>query len=597
MKRSRSNRLTTLFMNLSTRKKLLLCFGSLTAVLTIGIGLFSYFAASRIIFRQTLEQSQETMQELSLNIDNYYNLVRNSFVYIANSTDVQSVLNSEEAVYSSGQSAYSYYSVQGRIRRLLLQGYSSVYMKDIELYGYNGTDYFLALNGETTAKDQEEIFTLAEQANGECIIYNDDRGDTVQVIKLVRDMLTMKPLGVLRASLKTEYLDQMTEQVKLATNGSVYILDKDKKAVTKDPGIYEKSFLEGIQGSKGSFMYQVQGNKYCVVYRLGSETGFYVVGMIPMEYLSKTLADYRNITYSIILLGIVVNMIFASILAKILVAPISETSNAMKKFADGDFSIRLADDRKDEIGVMNHVFNDTIMQVETLLKELVQAEALEKELEFKALQAQINPHFLYNVLDTINWMARKKGEEQICHMVTSISHLLRGSIGNKRNMVTLKEELEYVGDYIYIQQTRYGDRFTTQIQMERSLEKHLIPKLTLQPLIENAIVHGVENADWKCELFVDAEKKGDEIYITIKDTGVGIREEKLKNILKGPEGEDDSMMDRSHTSLGLYAVHRRLQFVYGEEYGLTVMSKENEGTTIVIRIPLQINNKREEEKE
>ena len=179
-----------------------------------------------------------------------------------------------------------------------------------------------------------------------------------------------------------------------------------------------------------------------------------------MSFLQKTARGLQKTTIMLILASLMLCIFLANILAKGIAGPIKRTSKAMQQFAEGDFSVRLPEGRRDEIGAMNSVFNQTIEKIEQLIKQVVEMETVNKDIEFQALQAQINPHFLYNVLDTINWMARKKGEDNICHMVTSISSLMRASISNKRSMVYIREEIKYVQDYLYIQETRYGDKFT-----------------------------------------------------------------------------------------------------------------------------------------
>ena len=248
--------------------------------------------------------------------------------------------------------------------------------------------------------------------------------------------------------------------------------------------------------------------------------------------------------------------------------------------------MRLPEGRADEIGAMNLVFNQTIEKVEKLLKQIVEMEMVNKDIEFQALQAQINPHFLYNVLDTINWMARKKGEENICRMVTAISNLMRASISNKRSMVRVKEELKYIEDYLFIQETRYGDKFTSYIEVDEELNELEIPKMVIQTLGENAVVHGVENATWDCFLYISGEIQDDMAVFKVKDDGVGISAEKLEALLKMEE-EPEHKAERTHTNLGIYAVQKRLEYVYHGKAKMMITSEKEKGTLVVLEIPLK----------
>ena len=302
----------------------------------------------------------------------------------------------------------------------------------------------------------------------------------------------------------------------------------------------------------------------------------------------KTARGLQKTTIMLILASLMLCIFLADILAKGIAGPIERTSKAMQQFAEGDFSVRLPEGRRDEIGAMNSVFNQTIEKIEQLIKQVVEMETVNKDIEFQALQAQINPHFLYNVLDTINWMARKKGEDNICRMVTSISSLMRASISNKRSMVYIREEIKYVQDYLYIQETRYGDKFTSYIEVDERLNELEIPKMTIQTLVENAVVHGVENATWDCFLYVSGEITDGMAVFTVKDDGVGMSQEQLEKLM-GTEEEPDHEAERTHTHLGVYAVRKRLDYVYQNKARMSITSEPGKGTQVILEIPMNGN--------
>lgn len=307
-----------------------------------------------------------------------------------------------------------------------------------------------------------------------------------------------------------------------------------------------------------------------------------------MSFLQKTARGLQKTTIMLILASLMLCIFLANILAKGIAGPIKRTSKAMQQFAEGDFSVRLPEGRRDEDGAMNSVFNQTIEKIEQLIKQVVEMETVNKDIEFQALQAQINPHFLYNVLDTINWMARKKGEDNICRMVTSISSLMRASISNKRSMVYIREEIKYVQDYLYIQETRYGDKFTSYIEVDERLNELEIPKMTIQTLVENAVVHGVENATWDCFLYVSGEITDGMAVFTVKDDGVGMSQEQLEKLM-GTEEEPDHEAERTHTHLGVYAVRKRLDYVYQNKARMSITSEPGKGTQVILEIPMNGN--------
>jgi len=541
------------FLNLSIQRKYLYCTLGITLVVLLATSFFQFMSASEIVTEQTVKQSAGVINELSVNLDHYFDMVENSFEYIANNSIVQAELESDEPYKSDGSELYSYYSRAGQIRRLLLQGYTSIYMNDIQLYGYNGANHLLSNDRGINEESSEISCTMAENANGRCVYYNAADENLIYMAKQIKDVLTMEPLGVLRASIKISYLKKMTLTAQESLFAHIFLLDQDNNILLESVGenkdLKDQKWVDQINGNSGNLRLNLDGKAYNLVYQTSSDTGLTVVGMIPTSFLQKT-------------------------------------ARAMKKFAKGDFSVRLPEERTDEIGAMNSVFNQTIEKIEKLLKQIVEMEMVNKDIEFQALQAQINPHFLYNVLDTINWMARKKGEENICRMVTAISNLMRASISNKRSMVRVKEELKYIEDYLFIQETRYGDKFTSYIEVDEELNELEIPKMVIQTLVENAVVHGVENATWDCFLYISGEVQDGIAVFKVKDDGVGISAEKLKTLMNMEE-EPEHKAERTHTNLGIYAVQKRLEYVYHGKAKMTITSEQEKGTLVVLEIPLK----------
>lgn len=578
------------YLNLSIQRKYLYCTLSITLVVLLAASFLQFMSASEIVTEQTVKQSAGVINELSVNLDHYFDMVENSFEYIANSSIVQEELESDKPYKSDGSELYSYYSRAGQIRRLLLQGYTSIYINDIQLYGYNGANHLLSNDRGINEESSEISCAMAENSNGRCVYYNAVDENLIYMAKQIKDVLTMEPLGVLRASIKISYLKKMTLTAQESLSAHIFLLDQDNNILLESAGenmdLKDQKWVDQINGNSGKLWLNLDGKAYNLVYQTSSETGLTVAGMIPTSFLQKTARELEKTTVMLIGISILLCILLANIMARGITRPIEKTSNAMKKFAKGDFSVRLPEGRADEIGAMNLVFNQTIEKVEKLLKQIVEMEMVNKDIEFQALQAQINPHFLYNVLDTINWMARKKGEENICRMVTAISNLMRASISNKRSMVRVKEELKYIEDYLFIQETRYGDKFTSYIEVDEELNELEIPKMVIQTLVENAVVHGVENATWDCFLYISGEIQDDMAVFKVKDDGVGISAEKLEALLKMEE-EPEHKAERTHTNLGIYAVQKRLEYVYHGKAKMTITSEKEKGTLVVLEIPLK----------
>ena len=573
------------YINLSIQRKILYCTLGVALVVLLAASVSQYMSASSIVTEQTRKQSAGVVNELSVNLDHYFDMVRNSFEYIANNSTVQEELESDEPYKSDGTELYSYYSRSGQIRRLLLQGYTSIYMNDIQLYGYNGANHLLANNHEINENTAQTSCELAEQAKGRCIYYNASEEGLMYMAKQIKDSLTMKPVGILRASIKLSYLKKMTITARDSLAAHIFLLDNDKNVLIEsaenDATISDRSWIEKISGNTGEFLFTADGQGYDCVYQRSSDTGLTVVGMIPMSFLQKTARGLQKTTIMLILASLMLCIFLANILAKGIAGPIKRTSKAMQQFAEGDFSVRLPEGRRDEIGTMNSVFNQTIEKIEQLIKQVVEMETVNKDIEFQALQAQINPHFLYNTMDMINWMALQGQTDEISHAVQSLSRFYKLTLSRKKGISTIARELEHVTIYVQLQNMRYHDSIELITDIPDELSEYQIPKLTLQPVVENSILHGILEKESKSgTIVITGWMENEDIVLLISDDGVGISPEILSTILSG-KGKSQS----GGTNIAVYNTHRRLQILYGNNYGLTYSSKPGEGTDVEIRFP------------
>lgn len=382
----------------------------------------------------------------------------------------------------------------------------------------------------------------------------------------------------------------------LSLEGSVsYIVnERDAIVATSDlslSGIYQLDYdtIKASFMSSNNFIERniLDTKVYAGFYSI-SNTDWFMVTVLPsppLIHASNRLMVQIVLIYAVFL---VLALIFANVLAHSITGRLSSVIRQMQTVRHGPPTPMESPQAHDEIGNLIDTYNYMTRKMEELMEKQAKAAEDLRIAEFNSLQAQINPHFLYNVLDTINWMARKKGEDNICHMVTSISSLMRASISNKRSMVYIREEIKYVQDYLYIQETRYGDKFTSYIEVDERLNELEIPKMTIQTLVENAVIHGVENATWDCFLYVSGEITDGMAVFTVKDDGVGMSQEQLEKLM-GTEEEPDHEAERTHTHLGVYAVRKRLDYVYQNKARMSITSEPGKGTQVILEIPMNGN--------
>lgn len=263
--------------------------------------------------------------------------------------------------------------------------------------------------------------------------------------------------------------------------------------------------------------------------------------------------------------------------------PISGLCEMTRRAGKGDFAVRAPEGGNDELAVLNQGFNQMVERIGNLVEDIRVEQLNLRATELKLLQAQINPHFLYNTLDTIIWLAEAGQKEQVVMMVSTLSDFFRTTLSKGRDYITVKEETAHIRSYLTIQQFRYRDILEYEIDIPAELEEYQILKLTLQPLVENALYHGIKNKRGLGHILVSGKKQGDHLVFTVRDNGKGMDPERLAYVQRLISGE---LKDEDAPSgFGLFNVNQRLQLNYGPEYGLLLASEEGEWTEVNVIIP------------
>ena len=276
----------------------------------------------------------------------------------------------------------------------------------------------------------------------------------------------------------------------------------------------------------------------------------------------------------------IVALLFSRFLAKSLTYPLQRLRDSMSRVQEGHFDgADVEIDSENEIGSLTKSFNVMTHRIQDLMEQNVKEQEAKRKSELKALQSQINPHFLYNTLDSIIWMAEGRKYEEVVLMTASLARLLRQSISNEDEVVPLAREVEYAKGYLTIQKMRYKDKLEFEINVEPSILNIPLIKLVLQPIIENAIYHGLKYKESKGLLQVKGFKKDGNAVLQVIDNGVGMDEETLAHIY------DKHKVNYHSNGVGVYNVQKRLQLYYGESYGITYESEKGVGTTATITIP------------
>lgn len=567
-------------LSMSIKTKILVGYICILLLIAIPVNVFSYLFTYKLVINKTSTQAYETIFQLAENIDHNINLINEKISFIAYNSKLQEILSIEPI----GLNDRNRELLQREVSKMTVIAYSSVSMYDLEIVSDSGEKYYVSSSDlKTYYKDSSDFFyTLSKEGNGRNVFYNDSKSNSVQVLKQIKHLTNLNSLGYIRVALKKELFNRMVRGVDFASDGSIIILDKGNEIVVGqelfDKEVADEILLDILEHNRT----KIDGNNYIIVQSVSKTTGWKTIGLLPLSVIQKEARPVQIFVFILTVFIVLLSLLISKLVSKTIADPIHEVVVALEDFSAGNLDKQIEAERKDEIGKLQKQFNDMSKQISVLIEQNYNTQILLKESEFKALQAQINPHFLYNTLDTINWLARKESMETISKMVSAISNLMRISISNKKKFITLEEEIDYIRQYLFIQEVRYKNKLKTTIEIDNEILSQIIPKLILQPIIENAVVHGIEKSKHKGEVKVIGERIFDTVRFTISDTGVGMDKKTLGTIL-----DDDTVSDQvdSHSHIGLRTVHQRLKYLYGEQQKMIIDSLSGKGTIVIIEIP------------
>jgi len=374
-------------------------------------------------------------------------------------------------------------------------------------------------------------------------------------------------------------------------DSAMYCITKegDVIASVNSGGINGTSIINTLlnkSNNQGYLRVDIDGIDSIVTYYRQPQSGILIYEVIPIKDLSM---EHIVIIQTIILLFIsclIIGLLLSILISKKINKPIARLLYSIENISNGDFTRDPKIEGNDEIGTIGKCVNQMSSQIYTLLDTRVEIEKEKKDLEIKMLQAQINPHFLYNTLDSIRWIAMIQKNSGIVQVVTSLSSLLKNMAKGFNEKVTLEKELEFLNDYVIIEKIRYVELFDIDIQIsDPVLYKAKIIKLSLQPIVENAIFNGIEPSGHTGVIKISAYTDNSTLYISVYDNGVGISPENLSTLLSKTERVKSSTM----SGIGLPNVDRRFKLVYGEDYGIKIDSKVGEYTKITVSLPLEFD--------
>lgn len=398
------------------------------------------------------------------------------------------------------------------------------------------------------------------------------------------DLNEHKPIGIALYETDPQPVLEALENLKLGEHSQVYLMSPDGRFVTSatDPQP-DAAALPKLPDTQ-DMMVQQKGGQLVVASKLNF-SGWWLMSITPDKDLNVELVEMKRYLLIVISALIFVSTLIASIVSQTISSPLKKLIREMRQVEVGNFRGLVNVSSYQEINILVASFNRMVRRIEELIERVKLSSVSEKNAELHALQSQVNPHFLYNTLDMIYWMLDEEGNEQLGELVLSLSSMFRYSSQWEDGAdVSLREELEQIGHYLKIISIRLEGRLMIITDIDERWLKIRVPKMTVQPVIENAVKYGLESLGRQGILKVYTSEEEGRLKLIVEDNGTGMDTEQLKRLQASLAGDRAGMSGKS--GIGLQNLHRRLQFMFGEEYGLQIESFTGAGTRVAIVLPV-----------
>lgn len=584
----------------SLRDKLIALFLLISIIPAIGLGLLVGVTVEKILGEQATKNTLQLINQVNTTLESSITNVQNVSYLISMDTQIKTFFSSDrkeenemDQSYSIRQKMQGFTSLYPEIAGILLINKEGKYISN-ELYAEDRVD----LTKEEWYKEavrNKGIFKIIGKPEKRHIIsqinYRDE--DVVTVVRAIVDRDTQEITGVLLIDLKLRVIGEAMNNVHIGLSGFLTVIDENGKE------IYSTSNREAIEipetilleGDWGSVKKVIDGEKMEFIYQRTPFSNWTTVGIFHSD---ESVAEVKEIqlylfffVFFLCFAGITVSYYFSHSISN----PIIELMTMMRKIEDGQMEIRYTGKRKDEIGRLGKTFNHMITKINSLITLTEVQEKQKREAELRSLQAHIKPHFLYNTLDTINWMARKHGAKDVAEVVASLSSFFRIGLSKGNDMIPFKDEIKHIQSYLMIQKARYQEKLSYEITYDSNLTEVTILKLVLQPIVENAIYHGIKERRGPGKINISAIQENACLLLKVTDDGKGMKEEDLHalreklNTLVILRKERKEQINFGY---GMMNVQARIKLTYGDEYGLTIDSEHDKGTTVTIKLPMKL---------
>jgi len=574
----------------SIHTKIALAFSCLILCTTIVLSYSAYRLSTVAVTDTSLDYTQQLIEQVNKNIQTYIGNMESISALSLSNADLQHYLelanpNGPEGRQLAGQiSRYFHEIVASRndISSILFAGSNGALVSDRSYEHLK--PYAELITQDWYAKASETKGDIVISSSHVQHLYQDEYKWVVTISKQLPKSSPMTASGVLLVDLNYNVINDLCNQIQLGQRGYVFILDPAGDLIYHPQqqlvysGLKSEDIPKLLQASDSTFRTEEADQSKIYTVRT-TKFGWKIVGVTYPEDLIGNKRDMQLTSAVWGGISLIVALAISVLLSITLTRPIKQLEVHMKQVEKGNFDIRVDVEGTNEISKLSRTFNLMIGKIKELMNQTLQDQEVKRISELKALQAQIQPHFLYNTLDSIIWMAEMGKVEEVVTMTSALSKLLRSSISKGEELIPIAVELEHIHNYLTIQNIRYRNKFTYAIDVEPEILECHILKIVLQPMVENSIYHGMKHLPERGHIQITGRRTAGIIELKVIDNGVGMSEAQLQRLRqKAREPE-------SGKGFGLLNVNHRIQLYFGEHYGLQFESELEEGTTVTVRIP------------
>lgn len=583
------------FMDTKIRGKLIYSHILIALIPFCLVGIMGVIISMREAKSNVLRHSEQMAEQVQKTMDVYISSIEKSINFLMHGVDSSMTYPLEEEGESDWNEENSFMS---QLFAGLVQSHSEIagvfFAAENDEYLSMGMsrisrDSFKKEQWYQIAMEQPDTIHIISKVTGRNIItdatYSTD--EVFSVAKAVVDEESGTPYGVLLLDIKHDIIVSSIQDAIVGSGGFMYILDSDNNVVYAPLNrVVYRIHPEWMENGEKAFTVEIDNEKYQLSYQESDYTGWKIVSVSPYQEIMGSANQMLVVYICVFILSLGIVLLITMRLSDVITRPIIELRNLMKRTEQGDFSVRFEGSYKDEVSELGRRFNHMMERIQELIQRVYEEQEHKREAELRVIQEQFKPHFLYNTLDTIGWMAREHQAYDIVHMLDALTNVFRIGLSKGKDYVSLEEEVKYVTNYLYIQKVRYGSKVEYEINFDESCGQVCVPKLILQPLVENAIYHGLKMKRGVGHLKVNVKAvPGQKVLLQVSDDGRGMtqeRVEELTRILNRPgRGEENQ-------SFGLFYIKERLRIRYGDAFSVQVESREGEGTSVFILIPEKV---------